>query len=229
MNDYFELFHPTRGNVPNHIGLIPDGSRRWAKSRGISYFESYEIAMAKLSQILDFLYGKGVGTVSIYFSSSQNFDRPKEEIEAFCKAESNFCSHYILPSVQKNKIKGDYCGNAQLVPGYLLDSLEELKSKTMEMTGKRLNICVAYNPFDELWQSFNSSDSPEEFLHSLWVPDPLDLVIRTGKANLISNFLPLQSGFARLYFPDKMINDLTLDDIAEILNDFSELNRKYGE
>ena len=105
MNDYFELFHPTRGNVPNHIGLIPDGSRRWAKSRGISYFESYEIAMAKLSQILDFLYGKGVGTVSIYFSSSQNFDRPKEEIEAFCKAESNFCSHYILPSVQKNKIK----------------------------------------------------------------------------------------------------------------------------
>ena len=123
----------------------------------------------------------------------------------------------------------DFFGNNRLLPQYFLNSLDELKSRTKECTSKYLNLCVAYNPFIELWESILKSNSPDNLLNNLWVSTPVDLIIRTGKANLVSNFLILQSGFARLYFPDKLINDISHDDIKSIIDDFNKIERKYGE
>lgn len=229
MNSVFDSYHPTRGVSPNHVGIIPDGSRRWAKIHGVSYYESYDYALEKLSQIIDCFFESGTNIISTYFSSSQNFDRPESEVEAFCKAEANFCDIFILPVIQKYNVRVDFCGNEQIIPQYMLDSLQRIKSQTKGNSGKQLNLCVAYNPFDELWHSIKYADSPAEFLNKLWVSVPLDLIVRTGKANLISNFLPLQSGFARLYFPDKLFNDLNQYDVKTILEDFRGIERRYGE
>ena len=229
MNSVFDAFHPTRGVIPNHVGIIPDGSRRWARKHDVSYYESYDYALENLSNIIEILYENGTNIISVYFSSSQNFDRPESEVSAFCMAETDFCDNFIIPVIQRFNVLVDYCGNEQIIPQYMLESLQRLKIKTKENSGKRLNLCVAYNPFDELWNSFKEADSPSDFLNKLWVSTPLDLIIRTGKANLISNFLPLQSGFARLYFPDKFFNDLNQDDIRTILEDFRGIERRYGE
>lgn len=229
MKDIFENYHPSRGIIPNHVGLIPDGSRRWAEIKGMSYYESYDLAMRNLCQIIEFLYDRGVSIISVYFSSSQNFERPMDEVEAFCKAESNFCNSHVLPVIQNNDIHVDFFGNESILPQYFLDSLVELRLRTKDCVNKQLNLCVAYNPLAELWESTLKSNSPADLLNNLWISTPVDLVIRTGKANLVSNFLLLQSGFARLYFPDKLINDICKEDIEEIMNDFSKIKRKYGE
>lgn len=196
---------------------------------GVSYCESYNYALESLTHIIDFLFGNGTNIVSVYFSSSQNFDRPETEINAFCHAEADFCDSFILPVIQKYSVSVDYCGNERLIPQYMLDSLRHLKTTTKDNFEKHLNLCVAYNPFEELWDSLKEADSPSDFLNKLWVSTPIDLIIRTGKANLISNFLPLQSGFARLYFPEKLFNDLNKDDIRTILEDFQGIERRYGE
>ena len=104
-----------------------------------------------------------------------------------------------------------------------------LREMTKENVSKRLNICIAYNPLYEIWESAKKSSTPSDFLNNLWVKTPLDLVIRTGKANLISNFLILQSGFARMYFIDKLFNDIQISDIKQIMDTFKKNERKYGE
>ena len=88
---------------------------------------------------------------------------------------------------------------------------------------------MAYNPFVELLESSLKSNSPTDLLNNLWISTPVDLIIRTGNANLLSNFLLLQSGFARLYFPDKLINDICKKDIEAIIDEFCKIERKYGE
>jgi undecaprenyl diphosphate synthase len=229
MYSIFDKYHPSKRSIPNHVGIIPDGSRRWAIKNCISYYESYDMAMQNTCQIIELLYNMGINIISLYFSSSQNFERPVNEIEAFCKAESNFCNCYILPVIQKNDVHVDYYGNDSFLPLYFLESLNELKLRTKECTSKQLNLCVSYNPFVELWESIKKSNSPDSLLNNLWISSPVDLIIRTGKANLVSNFLLLQSGFARLYFPNKLINDLCQEDIKGIIDDFIRIERKYGE
>lgn len=229
MDNVFDNYHPTRGIIPNHVGIIPDGSRRWANKRGISYYESYNLALRNLCKIIELLYKMGINTISVYFSSSQNFERPMVEIEAFCKAESNFCNNFVLPIIQEYDVHVDFYGNNSLLPQYFLNSLVELKLRTKECVSKQLNLCVAYNPFVELWESILKSNSPVDLLNNLWISTPVDLIIRTGNANLISNFLLLQSGFARLYFPNKLINDICQEDIKAIIDDFNKIERKYGE
>lgn len=167
--------------------------------------------------------------ISIYFSSSMNYLRPNQEIIDFNSAENEFCKTYLNPLVKKHELHVDFCGNHDLIPNDFLATLNSVKERTNDYDTKYLNLCVAYNPLDELWESAKKSFSPEEFIDNLWISKPLDLIIRTGDANLLSNFLPIQSSFARLYFINKLFNDINNADIEEIINSFSQIYRKYGE
>lgn len=225
----FENFHPSRNLIPNHVGIIPDGGRRWARNHGISYYESYLISMKKICEMMDLLYPIGINMISIYFSSSMNFLRPCQEVIDFNKAEEEFCKSYLNPLVIKYGLHVDFCGNQELIPDGFLATLNSIKRKTQSNNAKYLNLCVAYNPLNELWESAKKSSTPDEFVENLWIPSPLDLIIRTGDANLLSNFLPIQSGFARLYFIDRLFNDVCVTDVKDIIKTFSQINRKYGE
>ena len=94
---------------------------------------------------------------------------------------------------------------------------------------RHLGLCFAYDPFDEVEHALLSRKGDDPLANHFWIPEPLDLVIRTGDANLISNFLPLQSGFARLYFTGELFNDLAIEQVQRILNEFTTLSRHFGE
>lgn len=226
-----DIFHPSSNNSPFHIGIIPDGGRRWAKREGVSYLDSYSVSMKKLISILDELYSGETKVISVYFSSIQNFRRTNDEIFAFCTAESEFCDKHILSMIDKYNIKIEAIGDRDIIPTYLFNSIKRIEEKTAKNSGKKLFLCIAYNPLQEISEALAQLDKStikKNFLAHLWLPVPLDLVIRTGGANLLSNFLLLQSGFARLYFVEKLFNDLTNEDIQEILEMFKSVNRKYG-
>ena len=222
-------FHPSKESTPYHVGIIPDGGRRWAKQKNISLLDSYDTTKNNLSCFTKYLFSVGVMEISIYLSSAQNFRRNPEEVDAFSNsAESAFNEHIFSIAAEFN-VKVNIAGKHNLLSDNLRKKIQDNKQITGEQNKRTLNLCMAYNPFDEIFEAFSKSSDKTDFKDNLWVKTPIDLIIRSGGANLLSNFLPLQSGFARIYFFEKLFNDITLNDIKNVLEKFSSIDRKYGE
>jgi undecaprenyl diphosphate synthase len=120
-------------------------------------------------------------------------------------------------------------GEVTIIPEYLRQALHSVAADYQATNGHRLYLCVAYDPFDELEHAIQRRTGNECLANFLWIPQPLDLVIRTGGSNLISNFLPLQAGFSRLHFSQKLFTDFTPSDLQQVLSEFGEHARLYGE
>lgn len=222
-------FHGSRSRAPVHIGIIPDGSRRWAGKTGVPLSTGYEHAMHRLSELVRQLFLCGAKSLSIYMCSAQNFRRAPDEVAAFADAEAMAC-RVLLPLLAKEfNAKVIVAGNRALLPNNLAASLEFLES-TFPAGERRLYLCAAYDPFEEIETAIRRrGDGTDCLANYLEVPEPLDLVIRTGGAAVFSNFLPLQAGFARLYVTPKLFSDLDARDVEELLADFAGVTRLYGE
>ena len=221
-------FHPDNSKIPGHVGLIPDGGRRWAVLHGVSLTESYHKTKLLLGVICNYLFDAGVNEISIYLSSIQNFRRQHTEIEAFNSVSEIAFGNEILQLAINMQIQIVVAGNKEILPVEYLKAIENIEDRTAAFQNRKINLCIAYNPIEELSRAISKSATSNEIIKNLWVKTPLHLIIRSGGANLLSNFLLLQSGFARLYFLDKLFNDLTINDIEHILYEFSLIERKYG-
>ncbi len=216
----------------DHIGIIPDGARRWARKNGISYQESYQISMQKLLQVLDHLYQCGVQAISIYLLSSENLHRTPEELLPVFNSEENFISELVPSLVQAWKVKVVHAGNRTGIPAsYLkaIDDLVTLSQREEQKVERKLFLLINYNPLDEIAYALVKSHGVEKLMQNLWVPEKLDLVIRTGSGQLLSNFLPLQAGYAELVFLDKLFNELEPEEIIKTIHTFCmQGNRLFG-
>ena len=220
-------FHPTKENIPVHVGLIPDGTGRWAVKQKVKLVDAYTNAWNKLEEFLEFFFTRGATCASIYFSSIQNFKRSPEQINSFCTAQNTFVSTLLNAFLERFPARVIPVGNLSYIPDYFRESLLHIKEKTEMNQGLDINILVAYNPLEEIEYAIRSNDDGN-FLENLWVKKPLDLVIRTS-ANLLSNFLPLQSGYARLYWIYKLFPDVEIRDYENIYDKFVKIDRKYGD
>ena len=223
----FLNFHPTASKIPYHVGIIPDGTRRWAKKQGIPLIDAYKLAMNKISEYMEYIFSESTEIISIYFASVQNFSRSESDVSAFCYAEAYFCSDVLPEICDLYDTRVQIVGNRDIIPDYYLAAIQRIEQYTRDNTTTKLYLCVAYNPLEEIEHAFSIAKEDELFLKHLWVKEPLDMVIRTD-ANLLSNFLPLQAGFARLYFIDKLFDETTMDDIEKIFEAFKSIKRVYG-
>ncbi len=211
-----------------HVGVIPDGARRWALREEVTYSEAYNRAAQKLSNLVGFLFDDRVSIVSIYLSSALNFRRSQQEVSAFCRAQAYLCSD-LLPNVAERFVtRVQAVGDQSLLPDYLVGSIQDIERTTKSQSLTRLNLCVAYDPIEELVEACSTLSSSDSMVDNLWVRDPVDLVIRTSGANLLSSFLPLQCSYARLYFLEPLFNDLEIADVENVLTEFREIARSYG-
>jgi len=223
-NDFF----PIISSKSLHIGIIPDGGRRWAFNNKISVRDSYLKTKQLIEEITGKLYANGVFEISIYLSSKENFRRPEDEVNAFNSVSIEAISAEIFQMAIDKKIKVKIAGSKQNLSDPYKAEIEFIEKETSSFENACLNLCIAYNPIEELQQAMQKAEVPEDFINHLWIKNPVDLIIRTGGANLLSNFIPLQSAYARLYFIDKLFNDINWNDIEEILNQYRLLDRKYG-
>lgn len=205
-----------------HLGLIPDGARRWARREGKSYIEGYIIAMDLLYEILNFGFEQNILIQSVYALSKENFKRSSSDIEAVYEAGEYFFRK-LLPKLSEIWQSNIFiAGDLSLLPLSYRTTLSKSceASLVYKNTTRKLYFLVAYNPWDEIVDAVSRSQSVDEFRRHLWVKEDLDLVIRTGYGQLISNFLPLQSGYAEFRFISKLFNDVTTADIDEAIKSF---------
>jgi len=219
-------------NKVNHLGIIPDGSRRWARSREISLRDSYKIAMRNLVEILRYSYVNGIGSVSVYLLSKANLRRSPVELEAVAEAEEELLAEMLPPLAEEFAILVRVAGVVDLAPFPIRKGVQKLLDVAGEGAGdtmreRRLYLCIAYDPMDEIVAAMEKNNSI--VMQSLWVPEKIDLVIRTGGALTLSDFLPLQCGYARVIFLDELFNDLSAERVGYILRDHKEQELKFGE
>ena len=219
----------TKQNSPLHIGIIPDGGRRWAKVNHSTLAEAYDKSREMLQKMAVFFFSKNVDTLSIYVASIENFKRNSEEKDAFCGVVETSLRKDFLVMALHLQVKIRVVGDRNILTNSLLTSIKKIETDTFNHSKGIINLCIAYHPAHEIQRAIEKSNHQGDFLEYLDIKKPLNFVIRTGNANVLSNFLPLQSGFARLYFLEKLFNDLSIDEVAEIYNTYLELDLKYGE
>lgn len=221
--------------MPKNVGIIMDGNGRWANERGLQRQEGHTKGLENLISILEYIYDLGAQNVVCYSLSTENLNRSKEEVGHILELVLEYFEAFLIVC-QKHKICVKFVGNLKLFPEKVQLSLkktEELLSVNKE-SGRTLYMALAYGSRDEVITAVNNAVikgemvTEESFLSQLFLPIELDLVIRTGGEQRLSNFFLYQSSYAELYFSDKYFPDFNKEDLVEIFNWFASRNRKYG-
>lgn len=212
----------------NHLGIIPDGNRRWAKANGVSLESVYQIFANKIVNIVKLLKKLDLNELSIYIASRENLTRKPEEIEPVVNA---FVS--VLPQIkqfaEENNVKVKFIGLYNVTQEKLLAIAMDIQNTTQNNTGKVINMLVGYNPYDEIEKSIRPGDT-QITVEDLEVNTYVDLVIRTGgKPVRLSNFLPLQCGYANVEVFDKYFIDLSEENIIETIKSYESISPRYGK
>lgn len=220
--------YPYNSGRPRHVGIIPDGTRRWARQHQMGLEEAYNKASDKLAEFVWRLFDAGIHEVSVYAASRENLSRKGNDLKDMLlaiKYALNKINTELLPAFDMDC---QFVGNKALFEQAVGPFRDYFPSQQTKLRPFRLNICLFYNPVDEILQALDRSPKKEELFFNLDVTTPLDLVVRTGGYQLLSNFLPMQSAYARLVFSDALFNDYTWDELEQVLNAYTEDQRKYG-
>lgn len=213
-----------------HVGIIPDGTRRWATTNRLQKQRAYRLTAEKVAEIIDYLFAQGITSVSSYMLSKENLKRGSEDIEPIL-GQIPYFYQKILPRITERwHASVIHAGSYQALSGDYQDMIQKTcaETKPQESSGRRIYLCLAYCPLDELAHALASAPRPRDFWDHLWVPETVDLVIRTGGDTTLSNFLPLQCGYARIYTIDKFFPDVDTADIERALQSYRASPRLYG-
>lgn len=212
---------------PQHVGLIPDGMRRWARQTSTSLEYSYRLGAEKLAEFTAALAGEGVSQVSIFGLSRANLGRTATELDALYGAAFTLLDERLSEALSDVQWECRLVGERDLLPPAPREAAERL-AKRHNAGPFRVNILAAYDPEQELRRAFTQAQERGIAVESaLEVPD-LDLVIRTSPEKLLSGFLPWQSRNALLHFSEIPLNDLGVDDFLRIVKTLSSIEPLRG-
>lgn len=232
-------------NVPNHLGIIPDGNRRWAKARALQPWKGHEEGLKKFEEILGWCEEAGIRMVTIYTVSVENLSRSKEEVDFLMNIVKGELKKMLKDSseVHKKRVRVRVIGNKQLVDNELQDLIKKVENATASYSEYFLNLAIAYSGREEIVNAtkniaklvkegkINVNDINEKTLSEhmyIELPD-VDLIIRTSEHRL-SGFLPWQSTYAEVTFlPDILFPALSKEDFLKAIEEFSKRERRFGK
>ena len=222
--------------IPHHLGIIMDGNRRWAKTKGLPVFKGHIKGLETLKKIVNHCRNIGVKNLTVFAFSTENWQRPQREVGFLM----NLCKKALSRDTKKlveNSIKVKIVGEKQKLPKGLVASFEEMEESTKNNRDMTLNIALSYGGRAEIASAVRniierkiSSDKITEktIAENLWTSD-LDFLIRTGKEQRLSNFLIWQAAYAELYFSQKYWPDFTEEELDRALEDFAARQRRHGK
>jgi undecaprenyl pyrophosphate synthase len=213
---------------PAHVGLIPDGTRRWATATAVPLQSAYDAAFEKVAACTARLFELGVRSVSLYFSSRENLGRPAHELDAVLRAEAAVMRGALEHVAVEHRARVVVAGHLDRLPEWFVDPLRHLVRMTAAVDDRRIYLCIAYNPWEELDAALDDGRPGVGLPERMWVPESLDLVIRTSGVTRLSNFLPLQAAYANFAFVDASINEMDTARIDQEVNRYRLSERRRG-
>jgi len=226
-----------------HLGIIPDGSRRWAKMKRIKNYDGRQSG-EMMDKIVRHVFDKHpeVSDLSIWALSTENMERAEEDKELIYrllkrKMKDLLCS----PETQEQNIKVNIVGSRLgEMPPDIRELAQAIVLETKDHKGGTLNICIGYGGREEILNAVMEASkwlrkkTLIEKLHQnvferfLLIPKPLDIMIRTGGEKRLSGFMLYQIEYAELFFTDTLWPDFTTGELDKIMKEFSERNRRFG-
>lgn len=220
--------------VPNHIGIIMDGNRRWAKEKKKKTIEGHLAGANRIISLAKYIFDKGVKYLSIYAFSTENFNRSVEEVSYLMGLIIKFFNERVNELHDYN-IKIVVSGLRDNLSKEVLKCIDNVVDLTKDNTGGVLNVCLNYGGRREIVDAVNKikeanvSITEETFGKYLYndLPD-LDYVIRTSGEERISNFMLWQISYAEFYFPKVYFPDFDEKEFDKALEIYNNRNRRFG-
>ncbi|HLC78177.1 MAG TPA: polyprenyl diphosphate synthase [Candidatus Nanoarchaeia archaeon] len=223
--------------IPKHIAIIPDGNRRWAKSKKFSLLSTYKAAGSyeKAKKLGEEAKKCGVEYISIWAFSTENWKRNKNEVKLAFRIIEDFIDSSIKHA-EGDKYHFIHIGNKNKIPKTILDKIKKLEKKTRNFKGFTFILCLNYGGRDEIIRAVNKAiknkkkvneNSFKKILDTKEIPDP-DLIIRTGGEKRLSGFMPFQSIYSELYFTNTPFPDFDIKHLREAIEDFKKRKRNLG-
>lgn len=230
------------GKLPRHVAIIMDGNGRWAQARGLDRSEGHVEGVKTVRRITEAASKAGIEYLTLYTFSTENWNRPKEEVDALM--------HLIVvaieretPDLIKNNVRLTMIGDSSRMPETARLRLEKCMTDTSHCTGLTLVLAISYSSRWEIveacrklvTEASDGSISPGQIddkmlsdsLSTAGMPDP-DLMIRTGGDMRISNFLLWQIAYSEIYITDVYWPDFSTEDFYTAIKAYSGRERRFG-
>lgn len=226
-------------SLPNHIGIIVDGNRRWARKHGLPAYEGHLAGYNALKDVLLYFYDKGVKNVSIYVFSTENWQRDQDEVNRLMAIFVRILKSDLHIFIEKN-VRLVVLGSREGLSDKLIKAIDNAEAKTSHNTGGNLAVCLNYGGQLEIVDAvkriindgFKAEDiTPELISQHLYAPEipPVDMVVRTGSEKRLSNFMLWRAAYSELLFLKKLWPEMTKADVDAILNEYKRRHRRFGK
>ena len=237
--------HPGSPNAPAtfdglHLAVIMDGNGRWATAHGLTRSAGHEAGLRTARNIVEAAVREGVGTLTLYAFSSDNWKRPTAEVTALMRlfrraliGEAKRCL--------ENGVRLTILGRRDRLPSSLRHTVEQVEAVTSGGSQMHLRVAVDYSARDAVLRAAAAAAQRGDLVgrdefsalvasvdHDRQTPRDVDLVVRTGGEQRLSDFLLWECAYAELLFVQKMWPEYTAEDLADALADFRGRNRRFG-
>lgn len=226
----------TESRIPNHIAIIMDGNGRWATKRGKPRLFGHKAGVESLKRTIFACLDFKIKVLSIFAFSTENWKRPKEEVDGIFNLIEEFTEDSFKPFMD-NGVKIRTMGDLSKLPDKLKNLLLDLTEKTKHNENLILNIGINYGGRAEIVRAVNKviesgvkECTEQDIINNLYtfdLPDP-DLIIRASGENRISNFMLFQCAYSEFYFPKVHWPDFNKKQIQKAISAYQKRNRRFG-
>ncbi len=228
--------------MPKHVAIILDGNGRWAKAKGLPRNYGHVEGAKTVEKICEEAYKMGIQYLTVYAFSTENWNRPQDEVDALMKLLRNYMKN-CLKTAEKNRMCVRVIGDLTGLAEDLQVKIAELMEATRNNDGLHFQIAINYGGRDELVRAVKklagkvqagelaaqdiTADMINEQIDTAGIPDP-DLLIRTCNEQRISNFLLWQLAYTEFYFTPVPWPDFTKEELVKAVEAYNHRDRKYG-
>ncbi|OGI15099.1 di-trans,poly-cis-decaprenylcistransferase [Candidatus Micrarchaeota archaeon RBG_16_49_10] len=223
-------------NILKHIALAPDGNRRWARKNGKTVVEGHAAGAENISKFIKNCFNLGIPQVTVWLMSTENLNRPKEELDALFKLAEYHFDRLFKEMDRDYKARVRFYGELERLPKKIREKMKTVEKRSNKYTDRKVNVLIAYGGRHEISEAFNKilkkglkKVDETTIKDNLFVTDDVDLVIRAGAMKRLSGFLPFQTVYSELYFTDTLWPDFGKEELLKAVKWFEDMKRNFGK
>ena len=222
--------------IPRHLGIILDGNRRWAEEKGLPTLQGHRQGLKRVNELIQSAQDRGIKILTLFVFSSENWKRAKKEVSYLMSlAQKALIQNF--KRIHKKGIRIRVIGQRKNLLKGLQEKIKDVEKLSKNNKEMILNIALSYGGRMEIIEAIKKiikekipikQITEDKISKNLWTTD-LDLIIRTGQEQRLSNFLIWQAAYSELYFLKKLWPDFTKNDLDKALKEYDKRQRRFGK